>query len=160
MQATWSRQPVGGELPHALSGGEVPLATPPERTLPEFRHPVAERAECTSVGRHRMLVGETAHHPGEPRTLDGDRLVPPSPQLLLDGLELRHHSVATRQPQEQEPAPQRLAAHEGEAEKREGLRFAEAAPGPGGGRMATELEQARLLRMEREREEPDDARRS
>jgi CheY-like chemotaxis protein len=45
-----------------------------------------------------------------------------------------------------------LAADEGEAQEVEGLRFAEPAPGASGRRMAAELEQAGLVRMERQRE--------
>jgi hypothetical protein len=49
-------------------------------------------------------------------------------QLLLDGLELRLHSIAPGFPQDEELAPTGALTDEGEAEDVEGLRLAEPAP--------------------------------
>jgi hypothetical protein len=78
--------------------------------------------------------------------------VHPSPQLLLDLRELRRHAVAAGFPVDQEVAPARGAADEGEAQEGEGFRLAEAAPLAVSGRMAPELDQLGLLRVERQRE--------
>src|SRR5271166_6676443 len=73
------------------------------------------------------------------------------PQFLLDGSKLRPHAIATRLPLEEEVAPPGLAADEGEAQERERLRFAEPAPRSIRRRKAAELDQAGLVRMERQR---------
>src|SRR5215207_1136539 len=76
---------------------------------------------------------------------------PPS-QLLLDLRELRPHAVAPGFSAEQELALPRPAADEGEAQEGEGLRLAETTPGALDRREAAELDQAGLVRMQRQRE--------
>jgi hypothetical protein len=60
------------------------------------------------------------------------------------------HAVAPALPVDQELAVTGLAADEGEAQEVEGLRFAEPTLLAIGRRMAAELDQAGLVRMERQ----------
>src|SRR5215210_5106943 len=109
---------------------------------------VPEGTQGPVIGRDGVIVEEAGHDLSEPRYLSGDRLMP-SPQFLLDVLELRPHPVAPGLAHEQELALARLAADEGEAEEVEGFRFAKAAPSPLGRRAASERDQAGLVRMKR-----------
>src|ERR1700693_483902 len=81
-----------------------------------------------------------------------DSLVHSLPQLRLYFLELRPHAVAPGLPLKLEGSPSRFAADEGEAQESEGLRSADAAFLAVGCRVAAELNQAGLVRMERQRE--------
>src|SRR6266702_4568450 len=74
------------------------------------------------------------------------------PQLLLDILQLRPLTVAPSFPLKLEVAPAGSTADVGEAQEREGFRSAEPASRASGRRMASELDQAGLFRMERQRE--------
>ena len=112
---------------------------------------VAEGAE-RPVGRHRM-VGEVADDDlPQPLPLPGNGLVHAPSQLVLDLPELRLHAVAAALPMDLEVAPAGLAADEGEAQEVEGLRLAKPAPRALGRREAAELDQAGLVRMQRQRE--------
>src|SRR3982751_369083 len=88
----------------------------------------------------------------QPMPLFRDGLVPTPSQLFLDLPEPRPHAVAPGLPLEQEASLAGSAADEGEAQEGEGLRLAEPAPGASGRRLAAELDQAGLLRMQRQRE--------
>src|SRR3954447_14575081 len=143
---------VVGQLLDPVPGRVVLLAAVPERAPPEVDDMIPEGRQCPAVGGHGM-VGEVAGDDLlQPFPLLGDRLVHPSPQLLLDLLELRRHAVAAGFPFNQEVAPSRGAADEGETQESEGLRLAEAALLAISGRIAAELDQPGLLRVERQRE--------
>src|SRR5580704_12537136 len=73
-------------------------------------------------------------------------------QFLLDGLELRPHSIAPGFPHNEELALTCALTDEGEAQDVEGLRLAEPAPSTSIRRKAAEFDQAGLVRMERQRE--------
>jgi len=74
------------------------------------------------------------------------------PKLLLDFLQLRPLAVAPSLPLKLEVSPAGSTADVGKAQEREGFRSAEPAPRASGRRMASELDQAGLFRMERQRE--------
>ena len=98
------------------------------------------------------MVGEEAGHDlPQPLPLLGDRLVPPPSHLLLDLPELGAHAVAPGLPFDQEAARRLLPQMKVKPRKWK-VRFAEPAPGAPCRRMAAELEQAGLVRMERQRE--------
>ena len=72
------------------------------------------------------MVGEkSADHLRKPFSLFRDRLVPSPQHFLLDLPELRPHAVAPGSPHDKELSLACLAADKGEAQKVEGLRFAE-----------------------------------
>jgi hypothetical protein len=73
---------------------------------------------------------------------------PPS-QPLLDLAELCPHAITPGSPFEEELAPTRLTADVDEPQELEGLRFSKPAPSASVRRMATKLDQAGLLRIER-----------
>ncbi len=99
-----------------------------------------------------MVVEEPADHLHQPPSLFGDGLVHPPSQFLLHFLEFCPHAIASALPFDQELAGARLAADEGEAQEVEGLRLAEPALRAFGRRMAAELDQTGLVRMQRQRE--------
>jgi hypothetical protein len=108
---------------------------------------VVEDREGTTIGRHRMVVKVAADDRSQPFPLEGDCLVSPLSQFLLDFLEFRPHAVASGLPVEQEVALEGLAADEGESQEVEGFRFTEPAPFASDRRMAAELDQAGLVRV-------------
>src|SRR5258707_13736569 len=104
-----------------------------------------------SVGRHGVVVEVALDDLSQPFPLDRDRLVHPPTQFLFDRLQLRPHAVGPGLPFDLELAPTRLAADEDEAQEAEGFRLAEPAPLAVFRRMASELYQSGLLRVERQR---------
>src|SRR5271166_1393665 len=118
----------------------------------EDRDAVAEGRECTTIGRHGVVVEEAAHDLPQPLPLLGDRLVHAPSQFLLHLPQLRRHAVTPGLPLELKVAPAVLAADEGEAQEVEGLRPAQPARLAPRRRVAAELDQAGLLRMQRQRE--------
>src|SRR5512134_3720263 len=128
------------------------LAASSKRAPPQVRDVVAERSQGPAIGRHGMVGEEAGNDLPQPLPLLGDRLVPSPPHLLLDLPELGSHAVTPGLPFDQEVAPTALAADEGKAQEVEGLRFSEPAPGALCRRVAAELDQAGLVRMERQRE--------
>src|SRR5580704_13206612 len=133
-------------------------------TVGQFRHPIPreavllaghvmpERRERPTVCGYRIIGEVACNDLPQPVSLIWDRLVHALPQLRLDFLELRPHAVAPGLPLELEGSPSRFAADEGETQESEGLRSADTAFLVVGCRMAAELNQAGLVRMERQRE--------
>ena len=112
---------------------------------------VPERHERPAVCRDRV-VGEVARHDlPQPSPLFGDGLVPASPHLLLHVLKFRSQAVAPGLPLEQEFALARLSADEREPEELERLRFTDPTLLAVRRRKAAELDQAGLVRMQRQR---------
>jgi len=126
------------------------LETSPKRSPPEPDDLLPEVAECRVVGRHCVIAEETSDDLRQPTPLFGDGLVHPPSQLLLDLPEFCPQAVRAGLPLEQECTPTADATEEGEPQKVEGFRFAEAALSAPGRRMATELDQAGFVRMERQ----------
>src|SRR3954470_20367760 len=87
----------------------------------------------------------------QPAPLDGDRLMHAPPQRRLDRPQRRPHAIAAALPPEQEGTPAGSPAAMREAQEAEGLRFAKPAPDAVRRREAAELEQASLVRMQRQR---------
>src|SRR5204863_6475629 len=81
-----------------------------------------------------------------------DWLVHSPLQRLLDLHELRAQPIATGLPLEEEATAARFGAYEGEAQEVEGLRFGKPAPLAVGRRMAAELDDAGLVRVQRQGE--------
>jgi len=115
---------------------------------------VAEGAGRAIVGRHGEILEVSRDDLPQPSPLLGDGPVHALAQTFFDLSRFRPHAVGSGLPFEQEAALARFAANEGEAEEVEGLRFAEAASLSVGRREAAKLDQARLVRMQRQREFP------
>src|SRR3954451_9368111 len=88
----------------------------------------------------------------QPLPLPGNGLGHPPSQLLLDHPELRLHAVAAGLPIDLEVSSTRLATNEGKAQERAGLRLAKPAPRSVRRCLAAELNQAGLVRVQRQRE--------
>jgi len=132
----------------------IPLTAPPKRLPPEIGHMVQERRERPAVGRDRIIVEVASHDLAQPSSLEANRLMHPSPQLPLDVLKLGPHAVTPGFPLKFESTSAGFAADVGEAQKREGLRFAETTSIAVGRCETTECDQAGLVRMKRQRECP------
>jgi hypothetical protein len=144
--------------PSILQHGHPPprhrplLTTPTWRAPPEVGDIEAEVPECRRIGRDGMISVEAHHHPPQPRSLRVDCLVRPSTQRLLDHLQLGAHPVAARLPLELETSSPAVSADVDEAKNVERLRFAETACPPVFGRMASELDEPCLPRVQRQGE--------
>src|SRR5713226_9400208 len=140
-------QPLPFELRHQSPRDRRPLTALFERAQPDLADVVPEGTQGRGIRRHGM-VGEVARHDVlEPRALFRNGSVEVPPQLLLDCSELGAHAIPTCLPSELEVATSGFAADMREAQEREGLRLAFAAPFAIGHRTAAELDEACLFRM-------------
>ncbi len=73
-----------------------------------------------------------------------------SPQFFLDDSQLGAHPITARLPLQLEVTPAGAAGDVSETKKRKRLRFAKTAPRAIPGRVAAELDEASLVRMQRE----------
>src|SRR5215204_1248556 len=115
---------------------------------------MSEHVQCTTVGRHCVVIEVAADNPAQPSPLFRDWLVHAPSHLLLDLLKLRPHAVPSGFPFDLEFPRSGLAADEGEAQEVEGLRLAESLPLAALRCKASELDQPCLLRMQRQRKLP------
>ena len=143
-------QKVSRKASESSPGGVVLLATALKRTSPEVHDMVPKCTQARDVGGHRVVGEVSAHHLAQPVTLLRDRFVHASPQFFLDGSQLGPHPVPARLPLKLEEAPSGAATDVSEPKKVERLRFSKATPRSILGRKAAELDQARLVRMQRE----------
>src|SRR5688572_1283432 len=148
MEDTRFGKPVVGQPRDPSPGESALLAAPDEYPPPASDDLVSERCQCSAVGRHGVVVEVAGNDLPQPFPLLRDRLMHAPSQLLLDLPKLRPHAVTPGFPLDEELALTRLAADEGEAEEVEGLRFAEPALGAPARRMAAELDQSGLVRMQ------------
>src|SRR5882672_7033910 len=144
-------QPVVGNPLHPLPGRGVLLAATAKRLPPEADDDVAEAAERMAVGRHGVVIVPASDDLPQPAPLLGYRLVPASPEFLLERTQLGRHAVTPRLPLEQEAAASGTAANMREPQEVERLRLAQPAPLAIGRGEATKLQQAGLLRVQRQR---------
>ena len=147
-----SRKPVVGQFRHPIPREAVLLAAAPERSTPEVGHVMPERRERPTICGYRIVSEMACNNLPQPVTLIWDSLVHSPPQLRLDFLELRPHTVAPGLPLKLEESSARFAADEGEAQKREGVRSTDTAVRAIDRRAAAELNHAGLERVERQRE--------
>src|ERR1700693_3927500 len=99
-----------------------------------------------------MIGEEASDHLLEPGPLLGDRLVHAPSQFLLDPPERCPHAIAPCCSFDKELPTAVALTDEGKAKKVEGLRFSEPATSASFRRKAAELDQAGLVRIERQRE--------
>ncbi len=104
----------------------VLLASGPEQAPPQVSDVMQEGAEGRNVRGHGMVVIPAGDHALQPSCLFGDRRVPPSPQFLLEVVQLGGHPVASRLPPKQEAAAPSAPANMREAHTilRQGRAFA------------------------------------
>ena len=111
-----------------------------------------EGAQGGDVGGHGVVVIPAGDDASQPSSLFGDRRVPPPSEFLLEFMQLGAHPVASRLPPKQEAAAPGASADMREPQEVETLRLAQAAPLAVRRRRAAELDEARLFRMQRQRE--------
>src|SRR5215831_6497171 len=142
------REPVVHQLRHPSPRHPILLAAPPKRAPPEVSDMVPEHVQCVGIGRHCVVIEVTVDDIAQPFPLSRDRLVHAPPHLLFDHLELRSHAVRPGLPFDLEFTRAGLAADEGEAQEREGLRLAEPTSLTALCRKASELDEPGLLGMQ------------
>src|SRR5712672_1793969 len=122
--------------------------------MPEDDDVVSECRNRGAVGRHRVVGEIPGNDLPEPFSCFRNRLVHLPSQSFLDFLELGPHAVTARLPLDLEITPPRFAANEHKTQELEGLRLGEPALLAVLRRKATELNQAGLVRVKRQRELP------
>src|ERR1700739_3331120 len=127
MKNSRAGQPVIGDFPCPFPCGLVSLAALFKCAPPEFSHTVSEHHEGRHICRHSMVGKETPDHLLKPLPLLGNGMVSSLAQLLLDFPKFRTAAVALGLPFKLENSPAGFAADQREAQKIEGLRFAETA---------------------------------
>ena len=93
MKDARSGKPVIGQFRHPIPREAVLLAAAPERSTPEVGHVMPERRERPTVCGYRIVSEMACNDLLQPVTLIWDSLVHSQPQLCLDFLELRLHSI-------------------------------------------------------------------
>src|SRR2546426_731468 len=146
------RQPPVDVASHPLPRQMMALAAALEGPPPKPADGRAEGANAAPVHGHAVVPHVPEYDRAQRGSHRRERLVQASPELGLDRLELRLPSLAHRLSQHREPSPPRLPAAMREAEKVEGLRLPVASPPSVVRREAAELDQARLVGMQRQPE--------
>ena len=139
---------------HPIPSRAVLLAAALERPSPEVDDMEPKGAERGGVRRHGEVAKVPRHDLPEPSPLLGDGSVHALAQTFLDLLQLRPHAVRPGLPLDLEAALAGFAADQREAEEGEGLRLAKPASLPVRRRMAAELDEPGLVRMQRQRKRP------
>src|SRR5215211_6702449 len=142
-------QPIISDFPCPLPSGLVSLAASFERAPPDFNHTASEHHERRHGCRHGVIGEETPDHLLKPLPLLGYGIVSSPAQLLLDLSEFCLAAVAPGLPFELESPLAGLAADQRKPQEIEGLRLTETALLAVVHRIAAELDQPSLLRMER-----------
>ena len=142
------RKPSADQPLHTLPLDTSLLAPPFECVMPEVTDREAEVSQCVPVARHSEVSEMPTHDRLQPLADVRNRVMHSPPQLDLDPLQRRLHALANRLPKHHEPALPRLPADMLEAEEIEGLWLAQSNALSVGRRVASELDQPRLLRVQ------------
>ncbi len=121
------------------------LAATPKRLIPVPFHLVAESRHCDDIAWHGVVGEVPSRHAGQPLALLGDRLMPPSLQLVFDLLEFGSHPFGNRGPPQPEPSVLSVPANVREAQEVERLRLPDTPLRAMLGRKAPKLDQASLV---------------
>jgi hypothetical protein len=124
------------------------LASSAQRSMPEVAHGETKVSQSMSVARNSEVSDMPTHHGLQPLANFRNRVMHTSPQLDLHLLQLSLHAFANRLPKHQKPSLLCLPADVLEAEKIEGLRLAQTKALSVRRRMASELEESRLFRVQ------------
>src|SRR5271157_5547173 len=104
MEDAWRGQPAVDDPAHLRPCRAILLASTLERAPPKVADVMLEGAQGRDVGGHGVVIVPAGDHPMEPSPLVGDRQVPPTPEFLLEFMQLGAHPVASRLPPKQEAA--------------------------------------------------------
>ena len=142
------RQPATDQPFHSLPLDATMLASSAQGMMPEVAHGETKVSHGMTVTRYSEITEMPAHNGLQPRANFRNRVMHSPSQLDLNVQQLRLHSFANRLPKHQKPSSLRLPADMLEAEKIEGLRLAQTSTLSVGRRMASELEEPRLFRVQ------------
>jgi hypothetical protein len=81
------REPSSSKTVNPCPVDTASLAATPKRPIPVPFYLIAESRHCDDVAWHGVVGEVPSHHAGQPLALLGDRLMPPSLQLVFDLLE-------------------------------------------------------------------------
>src|SRR5882757_1994901 len=132
--------------------GLVTLTPAAQRAQPVPENDTTKLAHCSAVGRHGVIGEVATHDLPEPEALLAQWCVPMLPERISDLSQFGPHAVASRASAQLEASCPGARADMREAQEVERLRFAKATPCAVGRREAAELDQARLVRVQRQRE--------
>ena len=145
-------EPPVGERCDACPCGAVPLAAPPQRAPPSLEDVEAERRQRVEVVGYGVVVEPADRDLTQPVPDLIGRLMLPPHELRLDLLHLGPQPIAPALALDEEPAVAIAGTDVREAKEVEALRLAVPALLTVRRREAAELEQAGLLRMQRQPE--------
>src|SRR5208282_2985658 len=143
-------QPPRSEVIDPVPCALILVAAPTKNAAPKIDDMVAEGRQGGPVVGHAVVLEISAHHTGQPLALFGNGCMHPPSKLLLDGLKLGPHPVATRTPPDLETPRAGASTDVGKAEEVKGFRFAKPMGFALGRRKAAKLDQSGLVRMERQ----------
>ena len=142
------RQPAADEPLHSFPQNATVLASSAQRSMPEVAHGETKVSQSMSVARYSEVTEMPTHHGLQPLANFRNRVMHAPPQLDFHLLQLGLHAFANRLPKHQKPSLFRLPADVLEAEKIEGLRPAQSEALSVRRRVASELEESRLFRVQ------------
>jgi len=142
------RQPAADEPLHSFPQNATFLAPASQDVVPEVAHGETKVSQSMPIPRYSEVTEMPTHNRLQPHTNFRNRVMHASPQLDLHLLQLGLHAFANRLPKHQKPSLFRLPADVLEAEKIEGLRLAQSEALSVRRRVASELEQSRLFRVQ------------
>ncbi|MGB9228626.1 MAG: hypothetical protein WCC24_02725, partial [Terracidiphilus sp.] len=137
------RKPSADEPLHTLPLDTSLLAPSFERVMPEVTDRKAEVSQCVPVARYSEVSDMPTYNGLQPLADFWNRIMHTPPQLDLDPLQRRLHTLANRLPKHHKPALPRLPADVLEAEEIEGLWLAQTSALSVGRRVASELKKSR-----------------
>src|SRR5208282_2155930 len=152
MADTGRRQPAADEPLHSLPQYATFLAPSSQDVVPEVAHGETKMSQSISVARYSEVTEMPTHHGLQPLADFRNRVMHASPQFGFHRQQLGLHAFANRLPKHQKPSLFRLPANVLEGEKIEGLRLAQTDALSVLRRMASELEESRLYRLQSQRE--------
>ena len=142
------REPAADEPLHPIPGQSSLLAAPAKDAMPVVTDREAEVGQGVPVARHSVVADVPAHDGPQPRAGFRHGGVHAPPQLGFHLAQLGLQPFANRLPKNQKASLARPAADVREAEEVEGFRFTQTGALPVLGRVAAELQQARLFRVQ------------
>jgi hypothetical protein len=142
------RKPAADEPLHSLPLDASILTSPFKSAVPEVTDREAKVGQSVPIPRNSEVSEMPAHNGLQPLADFRNRIMHTPPQLGLDAQQRGLHALANRVPKHHEPSLLRLPADVLEAEEIEGLRLAQTSAFQVRRRMASELDQPRLFRVQ------------
>ena len=146
------RNPTRSVAFHALPRHRRSLTTAIEPLMPAANHLVAERMDRGTVEGHTVVIDVALNNRTHVTALIWNRLMPSSPKFLTESLQLLQHPLAHRFPNHRELSPSCLPTTMREPKKVERFRLPVTASSLILHCKSSELDQPRLLGVQRQSE--------